>query len=54
MIWGWYKPDKMDWPSQNDIGMACIRYRGFGLGVVCTYWGYRILLGRWQICVHKK
>ena len=52
--WHWYKPERWDWPGMNDKWSVGVRYYGFGLGVVRTYWGYRVLLGRWQLCRHDQ
>ncbi len=49
-----FKPERGEWVSMNDRWYCALRYYSFGLGVVGTYWGYRILLGRWQVCVHTK
>ena len=51
---GLFKPDKWDWPSCNDRWYIAARWYHLGIGVVRTYWGCRILLVRWQICIHTK
>jgi hypothetical protein len=53
MTYSWYKPAKWDWPGMNDRWYVAARYHHLGIGVVATCWGWRILLIRWQICIHK-
>jgi hypothetical protein len=54
MVVSLYKPERYEWASVNECWYCAIRYYSFGIGVVGTYWGYRVLLGRWQICIHTE
>ncbi len=48
-----YSPPRWDWPW-NERWLVAVRFYHIGFGIVRAIWGYRILLGRWQVCIHTE
>jgi hypothetical protein len=50
----WVKKERGGWASGNDPWYVAAHFGTWGLGVVRTYWGWRILLARWQFVLFEE